>query len=166
MDAFWQKIEEQIVKNFKLEQNTGAYSVTAPYDTVFEHVCNILSTKTQLEVDILLEKYPQELINELLNLPDSDLKGKMLFQYLQINNLEIKESVDLEEMLKYYLDLMFHLSDNYNCNPYLLLHNYTTNESKTHVMTHMLAEKICNSIKNVEQWTDLMDEEHAVEIVQ
>ena len=53
-------------------------------------------------------------------------------------------------MLKYYLDLMFHLSDNYNCNPYLLVHNYTTNAQQTHVMTHMLAEKICSCIENLE----------------
>ena len=102
----------------------------------------------------MLEKYPEELINELLNLPDSDLKGQMLLHYLEINELKIKDSVDLEEMLKYYLDLLFHLSDNYNVNPYLLVQENSSNIEKTNVMTHMLAEKICDSIVNIDKlWT-------------
>ena len=51
----------------------------------------------------------------------------MLLIYLEINELKIKSSTDLEEMLKFYLDLMFHLSDNFNINPYLLVQDYTTN---------------------------------------
>lgn len=60
MDTFWKKINEQIVHHFKINgmgiDSKSGRAVT--YDTVFDHICNILSTKTQLEVDILLEKYP------------------------------------------------------------------------------------------------------------
>ena len=145
MVIFWAKIREQICNHFKIESNMHLDGTKQPvsYDIVFEHICSILSTKTQLEVDSLLEKYPHELINELLNLPDSDLKGQMVLQYLKLNKLEVRASVDMEEMLKFYLDLLFHVSDNYNCNPYLLVHNYSTNQVQNHVMTHILAEKIC-----------------------
>ena len=63
-------------------------------------------------------------------------------------------------MLKYYLDLMFHLSDSYNINPYLLVTDYTTNTEKTHVMTFMLAEKICNNIENLKTWESIDNEQH------
>ena len=55
-------------------------------------------------------------------------------------------------MLKFYLDLMFQLSDNYNLNPYLLVQDYTTSTEKTHVMAHMLAEKVCDHIINLDRW--------------
>ena len=121
------------------------------YDVVFDHVCCLLSTKVHLEVDNLLLKYPEELIDELLNMPDSVLKGQMLLQYIEINDLKIVDTTDLKQLLKYYLDLLFHFSDNYNINPYLLAQEYITNKDKTHVMTHMLAEKICHNIINLDK---------------
>lgn len=154
MTIFWAKIKDQIIKNFKIKNKSknNQVNLAISYDVVFDHICGILSTKTQLEVDNLLDKYPQELINELLNMPDSDLKGQMVLLYLQVNDLEINESVDMEQMLKFYLDLLFHVSDNYNCNPYLLVHSYSNNHCQIHAMTHMLAEKICDSITNLRRW--------------
>ena len=86
-----------------------------------------------------------------MNVPVSILKEQMLVKYIQINNLKIKGSIDLEHMLQSNLDFMFNFSENYNINPYLMVQDSTTNMQKTHIMTHILVENICENIVNLDK---------------